>query len=131
MLKEKGWKPIPLSLKILSVFLALWVLGSFMALPGRYELGLPFFGVWVSGLFASLIVLVLDIVGPITFLFGLWSRKSWAVPVAFTYIGIFVLNSLVALFTVREQLGLMSILIPSLVNIIFLTVIYMKRSYFK
>jgi len=108
--KQTGWKPIPLSLKILSVLFVLWIIGSVMNISARYELGLPFFGMWVTGIIASVIVLLLDIVGPIAFLFGLWNRKSWALPVAYTYMGIFILNSAVALFTVREQLGLMPIL---------------------
>lgn len=131
MEQETGWKPIPLSLKILFVVLGLWTLGSVFALPGRYELGLPFFGLWVSGILAGLIVLVLDIVGPIAFLFALWTRKSWGPSVAYTYMGIFILNSVVALFTVREQLGFMPILMPALFTAVFLLVVYSKRSYFE
>ena len=37
----------------------------------------------------------------------------------------------VAFFTVREQLGLMPILIPLIANIIFFIVIYKTRNYFK
>ncbi len=131
MLRPKGWKPIPLSLKILSIVFILWSIGSIFALPMRYELGLPFFGAFVYGITASLIVLLLDIVAPLTFLFALWNRKSWAPSFAFSYIAFFILNGLVALFTVREELGLIPLLIPSLVNIIFLTIIYHKRGYFK
>jgi len=128
---EKGWKPIPLSLKILFVVFVLWTIGSVMAVFMRYELGLPFFGLFVYGITASLIVLLLDVIAPITFLFALWDRRSWAVSFAFSYIGIFILNSVVAFFTVREKLGLMPIFIPLIVNVIFLIVIYKKRSYFK
>lgn len=131
MQKEKGWKPIPLSLKILFVLFVLWATGSVFAISGRYEQGLPFFGVFVYGIVAALIVFLLDILGPLTFLFALWNRKSWAVPLAFSYISIFILNSVVALFTVRETLGIMPILIPSTVNFIFLLVIFRKRNYFK
>lgn len=131
MAKEMGWKPIPLSLKILFVVFILWSIGSVFAIPMRYESGLPFLGVFVYGIVASLIVLLLDVVAPITFLFALWNRKLWAASFAFSYIAVFILNSTVAIFTVREQLGLMPILIPLLVNIIFLTVIYKKRNYFK
>ena len=129
--KEKGWKPIPLSLKILFVLFVLWSIGSVLAIPTRYELGLPFLGVFVYGIVASLIVLLLDVVAPITFLFALWNRKSWAASFALSYIAVFILNSAVAFFTVREQLGLMQILIPTIANIIFFIVIYRTRSYFK
>ena len=129
--KEKGWKPIPLSLKILFVLFVLWAIGSVLAISTRYESGLPFLGAFVYGIVAGLIVLLLDIVAPITFLFALWNRKSWAASFALSYIAVFILNSAVAFFTVREQLGLMQILIPTIANIIFFIVIYRTRSYFK
>ena len=128
---EKGWKPIPLSLKIIFVLFVLWSIGSVFAIPTRYELGLPFLGVFVYGLFASLIVLLLDVVAPTTFLFALWNRKSWAASFALSYIAVFIFNSVVAIFTVRAQLGLIPILIPLVANVIFLIVIYRTRSYFK
>ncbi len=131
MVKEKGWKPIPLSLKILFVLFVLWSIGSVLAISTRYKLGLPFLGVFVYGIVASLIVLLLDVVAPITFLFALWNRKSWAASFALSYIAIFILNSTIAFFTFREQLGLMQILIPTIANIIFFIVIYRTRSYFK
>ena len=131
MKKEKGWKPIPLLLKILFVVFILWSIGSIFAIPMRYESGLPFLGVFVYGIVASLIVLILDVMAPITFLFALWNRKIWAASFALSYIVIFILNSIITIFTVREQLGLMPILIPTVFNIIFLIVIYNNRNYFK
>lgn len=131
MSTEKGWKPIPLSLKILFVLFVLWSLGSLFAIPARYESGLPFFGLFVYGVVAALIVLLLDVAAPITFLYALWNRKSWAATFALSYIALFILNSTVAIFTVREQLGLMPILIPLAANIIFLAVIYKARNYFQ
>lgn len=127
---ENGWKPIPLSLKILFVVFVLWSIGSVLNISNRYELGLPFFGVFVYGIVASLIVLLLDVVAPITFLFALWNRKSWAVSFALSYIIVFILNSTVAFITVRGQLGLPQILIPLVANVIFLIVIYRARGYF-
>ena len=131
MVKEKGWKPIPLSLKILSVVFVLWVVGSVFAIPSRYELGLPFLGVFVYGIVAIIIVLFLDIIAPITFLFALWNRKSWAASFALSYTAFFIFNGIIAFFTFWEQLGLMQILIPTIANIIFFIVIYRTRSYFK
>ena len=129
--KEIGWKPIPLPLKILFVVFILWLVGSVMNLPNLFENGLPLFGNFVYGMTAALIVLLLDIIGPATFLFALWNRKSWAAKWAFAYIGIFILNSTVALFTVREELGLPQLLVPTIASLIFLAVIFWKRNYFK
>ena len=131
MNKETGWKAIPLALKILFAVFIIWSIGAVLNLPNLYESGLPLFGVFVYGITASLIVLLLDIVGPMTFLYALWNRKSWGVVWAFSYIGFFIVNSIIALFTVREQLGFQQIIIPTIVSIIFLVVIYTKRNYFK
>ena len=129
--KEKGWKPIPLPLKVLFVVFILWLVGSAMNLPNLFENGLPLFGNFVYGMTAALIVLLLDIIGPVTFLFALWNRKSWAAIWAFAYIGIFILNNTVALFTVREELGLPQLLVPTIASLVFLAVIFWKRNYFE
>ncbi len=75
--KKTGWKPIPLPLKILFVVFIFWMVGAVMNLPNLIENGLPLFGTFVYGMAAVLVVLLLDIIGPITFLFALWNRKSW------------------------------------------------------
>ena len=128
---EKGWKPIPLSLKILFVVFVLWAIGSVFAISERSESGLPFFGMYLYGSYAGLIVLLLDVIAPLTFLFALWNRKSWEAAFALTYIAVFILNGVVAFFTVREQLGIPQILIPSIVKVIFFIFIYKTRSYSK
>ena len=128
--KNIGWKPIPLSLKILLVVLILWIIGSLIAIQQRYELGLPFFGLYIYSISASLMVIVMDVIAPATFLFGLWTRKNWAPLVAYTYMTIFLINGIIALFTFREQLGLPQILIPNIVELIFLIIVYSKRKYF-
>lgn len=128
---EKGWKPIPLLLKVVFVLFVLWAIGSLFAISTRYNEGLPLFGVFVYGIIASFIVVLLDLVAPVIFLFALWNRKSWAASFAFFYIGVFILNSIVAIFTVRNKLGLVPILIPLIANIIFFIIIFIKRNYFK
>jgi len=128
---EKGWKPIPFSLKIIFVVFIFWSIGAVLNISNLYESGVPFLGMFVYGIVAGLIALFLDIIAPMTFIFALWNRKPWAVPFALSYITFFILNGTVALFTVREQLGLVQILVPSIANVIFFGVIYWKRSYFK
>ena len=129
--RKKGWKPIPPPLKILFVVFILWLVGSVMNLPNLLENGLPLFGTLVYGMTAALIVLLLDIIGPVIFLFALWNRKSWAAKWAFAYTGVFILNSTVALLTVREELGLPQLLVPTIASLIFLAVIFWKRNYFR
>lgn len=129
--KEKGWKPIPLPLKILFVVFVLWSTGAVLNLPNLFENGLPLFGNFVYGITAALIAALLDIIGPVTFLFALWNRKSWAAKWAFSYIGIFILNNTIAFYTVSKELGAAQILIPTIASIVFIAVIYWKRNYFE
>jgi len=129
--REKGWKPIPVPLKLLSVVFVLWMIGAVMNLPNLYENGMPVFGTFVYGMNAAILPLLLDFIGPVTFLFALWSRKSWAANWAFAYNGIFILNNAIALFTVREVLGMSQILGPTIASLIFLALIFWKRDYFK
>ena len=125
-----NWKCIPRSLKVVFVLSGLWVFGSFFAISGRYELGLPFFGLWVHGFFAGFVVLLLDIIGPAAFMYAVWMRKSWGARVAYLYMVTFILNSVVALFTFKEQLGIMPILMPAVITSVFLYVVYKNRKYF-
>jgi len=128
---ETGWKPIPLPLKILFVVFVLWLVGSVMNLPNLFENGLPLFGRFVYGMTAVVVVIFLDIIGPVIFLFTLWTKKPWGAKWAFYYISIFILNSAVAFFTIQEELGALQIFMPAIASIIFLTVIYWKRNYFQ
>lgn len=125
-----GWKPTPLALKILCGVMALWAIGSVMNLPNLMENGLPLLGTFVFGTTALLVVVCLDIIGPLVFLYALWTRKPWGVTWALFYIGLFVLNGIVALFTVSDELGFAQVLVPNGVSLVFLAVIFWKRSYF-
>lgn len=125
-----GWRPKPHALKVLSIVMGLWALGSAMNLPNLMENGLPMLGQFVFGSTALLVVAFLDFIGPLVFFYALWHRKQWGVTWAACYIGLFLLNGIVALFTVSDQLGLAQILVPNLASALFLAVIYSKRSYF-
>lgn len=125
-----GWQPIPLALKVLSAVMVLWAVGSAMNLPNLLDSGLPLAGIFVYGLTAFLVVLFFDFIGPAIFLYALWNRRPWAAKWALFYIGLFILNGAVALFTVSEQLGLVQILVPNLVSMVMLAVIFRKQSYF-
>jgi hypothetical protein len=127
---ETGFKPIPLALKIVAVLLILWILGAVMNVGYMYENGLPLLGRFVTGWPVVLVVFCLDILGPVGFLYGLWTRKSWAPKWATVYMGAFILNSIVAFFTVRDVLPAPQILAPMVASLIFLAVIHWKRGYF-
>lgn len=132
---QTGWKPLPFSLKIVFGLLVLWVIGSFLALPQRYEIGIPFMGIFINGLPAGLTVLFLDIIAPIFFLYAIWKRRKWGPLVAYIYIAIFIVNSLVAYFTLPQEmaqiLGGPAMLIPAVFEGIILSIIYISRKYFE
>jgi hypothetical protein len=128
--RQIGWRPIPLVLKVLSIVMGLWAIGSAMNLPNLMANGLPVLGAFVLGFGAFLVVLFLDFVGPLVFLYALLNRKRWGVAWAFFYIGLFIFNGIVALLTVSDQLGLAQILVPNFASLLFLAVIFWKRSYF-
>ncbi|MEO9516238.1 MAG: hypothetical protein ABJH45_25225 [Paracoccaceae bacterium] len=128
--RQSGWRPIPIVLKILSVVMVVWAVGSAMNLPNLMENGLPVLGTLVFGISALLVVLFLDFIGPSVFLYAVWNRRSWGVRWAFFYIGLFIFNGIVALLTLSDQLGLVQILVPNLISLLFLAVIFWKRTYF-
>ena len=131
MIEKKGFRSLPLSLKVVFVLSILWAFGSVMNMSNLVTNGLPFMGVFVFGIAAASVAIVLDIIGPIIFLYGAWNKKSWAPKVAYAYMGIFILNSVVAFFTVRETLGIGPVTIPGVVTIVFVSLIYRARSYFE
>jgi hypothetical protein len=126
-----GWQPVPLPLKILSIVFLLWAIGAVLNLPNLVSNGMPVMGVFIYGPTAAVLPILLDFVGPGVFLFALWHRKTWAPIWALSYIGLFIVNNLVALFTLREVLGLPAILGPTAVAVVFLVVIYWQRDYFR
>ena len=128
--QKAGWRAIPLALKILSVVMVLWALGAIMNMPKLAQNGLPLFGTFVYGSTAMAVVILLDIIGPLVFLYGLWHCKSWAPKWAFAYIGIFILNGIVAFFTVQVELGMAQILVPNIAALVFVSVIFWKKDYF-
>ena len=128
--RSSGCKPIPLPLKILSGVFVLWVVGAAMNLSGLMANGLPLFGKFVFGVAVLPLVIYVDVIGPLVFLFALWTRKSWGVKWAFAYNGLFILNNMIAFFVLRDVLGLPQILVPTFVSVLFLGVIFWKRAYF-
>ena len=127
---KQSWKEIPLGLKIIFILSLVWIVWSCFAMPIKFEQGLPFFGTTLYGYSASMIILFLDFLGPIVFLYALWYKKSWWPKVAYLYISVFVLNSIAATLTHGQQLGIINILIPAIVYVIFWIVIYWNRKFF-
>jgi len=125
----KGWKPLPLSLKILSIILLLWAAMSVAVLVMMPDRKIAFFGFLLTGTNANIVVLILDFISPLLFLYAMWNKIKWGANFGMLYNGIFILNNLVALFTFKEVFG-NSIYFPLIVSLIFFFIIYRERSYF-
>jgi hypothetical protein len=100
------------------------------AIPIKYEQGLPFFWTTLFGISTTIIVFLLDILGPIAFLYWVWNKKTWGAKVAYIYIWVFILNSMFAAFTHGDQYWVVPLLIPAVAYAIFWVVIYRNRKYF-
>lgn len=129
MTKQTGWNPLPLSLKILSGVFVFWAAMSLPRLPVVYSSGIPIFGTIIPGMSAVVMVLTLDVLGPMLFLYAAWSRLRWGPPLAYGYNGVFILNGVFA-FAVREELGVLPIVIPMAASFLFLVPIWRQRAYF-
>jgi hypothetical protein len=130
-MNKTGWKPIPLSLKILAGVFIFWSVMAVITIGMIAESGFPFLGMLITGLSAVIIVLLLNVVAPITFLFGLWNRKSWTAKFGLSYIGFFLLNSAIAYAVLAGQFVSAPFYFPEVANVIFFVVIYKTRIYFE
>ena len=128
---KKGWKPIPMSLKILFVVFVIWSVMTLVVIESAFDIGYPLFGIIFNGALGVVIALLLNFLAPLIFVYALWNRYSWGAKYAMTYIGFFIINNAVALALLQEQFGLPQILFPLITNIVFFVVIYKTRSYFK
>jgi len=124
----KGWKPLPIALKILSIVLILWALMSLSVLFTMPDRKIAFFGFLLTGVGANIVVLLLDLVSPLLFIYALWNRLKWAANFGMLYNGIFILNNIIALFIFREVFG-NGIYFPLIASLIFFYIIYRHRNY--
>jgi hypothetical protein len=124
-----AWKPLPLPFKILSIVLLWWASMSIMVMITMPEREIAFFGFLLSGIAAKIIVLLLDFVSPLLFLYAMWKKLKWGANFGMLYNGIFILNSFIALFLFKDIFG-NAIYFPLVASIIFFMIIYKERNYF-
>ena len=65
----KDWNTLPLPLKILSVVLFSWAVMSIAVLVMMPERRIAFFGFMLTGTAAAIVVLLLDFISPLLFLY--------------------------------------------------------------
>ena len=125
----KSWKSLPLSLRILSIVLFLWAVMSIAVLVTSPEREIAFFGFLLKGTSSAIVVVLLDCISPLLFLYAMWNKLKWGAKFGMLYNGIFILNSIVALFTLKEVFG-KAIYFPLIASIIFFCIIFRERKYF-
>ena len=86
----KGWNSLPLPLKILSVVLFLWAVMSIAVLVMMPERRIAFFGFMLTGTSAAIVVLLLDFISPLLFLYAMWKKLKWGANYGMFYNGIFI-----------------------------------------
>ena len=123
------WRSIPLALKILAVVLVLWVAMSVSVVITMPEREIAFFGLLLKGVPATFVVLLLDVVSPLVFLYAIWKKLKWGANFGMLYNGIFILNNVVALFMFKEVFG-NAIYFPLIASTIFFSIIFKERRFF-
>jgi hypothetical protein len=93
------------------------------------EREIVFFGVFLSGKESMIIVLLLDCISPLVFIFSAWKKLKWGANFGMIYNGVFILNNVVALFLFRDVFG-NGIYFPLILSTIFFYIIYINRKYF-
>lgn len=123
------WRSLPPALKILSVVLLLWVLMTISVVITMPDREIAFFGWLLKGSPAIIIVLLLDVVSPLVFLYAVWKKLRWGASFGMLYNGIFILNSVIALFVFKEVFG-NAIYFPLIASVIFFAIIFKERKFF-
>jgi len=145
----KGWKPLPLSLKIIVILLILGSIASVFSIDTISKTGYSLLGFLTYGLTAVIFLILLNILCPIILLIAFWNKYYWAWKFGIVYFGFILLNGLLSLIGVSKKIELFTSQIPiifpsririiyisaiflgTLINTIFLIIIYKKRSYFE
>lgn len=125
----KGWKPLPTSLKVLFVVLLLWVMMTIAVSVSMPDRQIAFLGMLVEGISATIVVLVLDIISPLVFLYATWNKIKWGAAFGMVYNGVFILNCIIALVLFKDVFG-DGIYFPLIAGIIFFSIIFKERRYF-
>jgi hypothetical protein len=150
MAKQKGWSPLPLSLKVIFVILVIGVVSSLFGLISVAQAGFSFLGIYVTGI-AGVAVFGLTVIAAGLLAIAFWNRYSWAGKYGIGYFGFFIANGLLGILNIPRMLalvgssfqsvpgaelilyvsGVTSIIVGTVVNVVFLILVYRNKSYFE
>ncbi len=136
-MRQKGWKPLPISLKILFVIYLISIVVGFFPLLLSLLIGefpeIPFFGIRVSGII-SLFLYSLMLFAGVAFLIVLWNRYDWGWVYGMVFLSFLVIDGLVSIIfdksTFQNTTLIISALPGFIFQLIFLFVLYKHKKYF-
>ena len=153
MVREKGWKPLPASLKVLFVILVLSMFISSFSVDSVFKVGYFILGFHIFGIGAIISLAIFSVFGMIVFLLALWNRLAWTWKYGVAYFTFFILNQLLFLPRLPKKLeslisqipatvppgtieamyssAIMGLLFGVALNVVYLIIIYRTRSYFE
>jgi hypothetical protein len=91
---EKGWKPMPLGLKITFILFILSIFGFFMSFKSSFATGMMFFGAVIAGVPGVILSVILTGIGSFILLWALWNRPKWGWVYILSYFSYLLLNLL-------------------------------------
>jgi hypothetical protein len=155
-MKIKGWKPMPVILKIIWIILIVETFFSLPALLTVYNEGFNFMSFSLFGMFAVDVLFILKIAMPIVLIIGMHQRYGWVWIYGLLFYLIISVNGLASIANVGELTNkfleqmpdipegiteemyysiirwalITSLVTGSLFNIAIMVLIYIKRKYF-
>ena len=116
-------------LKILCGLLAVWVAMTVMVVVSMPEREIAFLGMILTGPVATAVVLFIDILCPLVFIYAVLKKISWGAVFGLAYNGVFFLNSVLSLVLFLDKFG-NAIYFPLVASAIFIAIIFKERKYF-
>jgi hypothetical protein len=153
---EKGWKPMPVILKIIWIIQIVFTFFAMLIIASYYNNGFEFMGYSLFGMIAVDIFFMVKIALPIVLIIGMHQRYGWIWIVAMIYYLMFVINGVACLpligeiqnklleqmpeipegiseemyFQVIHWALIFSLVMGSLFNLAIMILFFIKRKYF-
>ena len=152
MARKKAWKPLPIQLKVLFILIIMGVFSTLFSTGSITQIGYPLLGFYIYGIWGLILLTIINGVGSIVLLYGLWNRLGWTWKYGAAYFAFFILNSLLSLISIPKRIELLSpqfsevaamttpamyagiaigTIFAVVLYVIFLIIIYKNKAYFK
>ncbi len=152
----KGWKPMPVILKIIWILLIVEAFFAILTIASVYGNGFDFMGFSLYGMLALDIFFVAKIALPVVLIIGMHQRYGWIWIVAVAYYFLFAVNGFASISNLGEMQNkileqmpeipegiteemyyriiqwalIISMVMGSLFNIAIVILVFIKRKYF-